>query len=40
MSHAPPDEGFEPGDVIAFVCEDCGRRFDIVFEEPDEDQPF
>lgn len=32
----PPDEGFEPGDVVAYVCEDCGHRFDVVV--PDEDE--
>jgi hypothetical protein len=32
----PPDEGFEPGDVVAYVCEDCGHRFDVVVPEEDE----
>lgn len=39
MTHPPPDEGFLRGDVVTYVCEDCGRRFDIVYEEPDEDPP-
>jgi len=33
MSHPPPDEGFEPGDTIAYVCGDCGTRHDIVAED-------
>jgi DNA-directed RNA polymerase subunit RPC12/RpoP len=32
----PPDEGFEPGDVAAYVCEDCDHRLDIVLEETEE----
>jgi predicted RNA-binding Zn-ribbon protein involved in translation (DUF1610 family) len=32
-SYPPSEEGFQPGDVIAFVCSDCGERMDIVFEE-------
>ena len=23
MSYPPPDEGFLPGDVIVYACEDC-----------------
>jgi hypothetical protein len=34
MSHAPPDEGFQPGDVIAYACEDCNHRMDLVWEGP------
>lgn len=32
----PPDIGFEPGDVITYVCEDCGQRIDLVAGEDDE----
>ena len=32
VSYPPPDEGFEPGDTVAYVCEDCGARFDVVVE--------
>jgi hypothetical protein len=28
----PPDEGFEPGDVVAYVCEDCGHRHDVELD--------
>ena len=30
-----PDEGHEPGDVIAYRCADCGDRFDIELTEDD-----
>ena len=33
VSFAPPDEGFAPGDVVTYVCEDCGHRVDVVVEE-------
>ena len=32
----PPDEGFVTGDVVAYVCEDCGHRYDLVTPEADE----
>jgi hypothetical protein len=35
MSHPPPDEGFSSGDVVTYVCEDCGRRLDVVVEGDD-----
>lgn len=37
MSYAPPDEGFLPGDVITFACEDCHHRMDLVWDGPPED---
>ena len=36
LSHAP-HEGWEPGDVAAYRCEDCLDRRDIVLEL-DEDE--
>lgn len=24
-----PDEGFAPGDVVAYRCADCGDRWDV-----------
>ena len=30
-----PDEGFEPGDVVAYRCEDCLDRWDVIIEEED-----
>jgi plastocyanin len=38
MSHPPPEEGFTAGDTVAFVCEDCGTRHDVVVED-DGDAP-
>ena len=37
MSYTPPDEGFQDGDVIAFACEDCNHRMDLVWEGLAED---
>jgi len=28
----PPEGGFQEGDVIAYRCEDCMDRWDIVWE--------
>jgi hypothetical protein len=39
VSYPPPDEGFVPGDVVAFVCEDCDGRFDLVYEETGDNGP-
>lgn len=27
-----PEDGFEPGDVVAYRCEDCNDRWDVVLE--------
>ncbi len=40
MSYAPPDEGFQEGDAIAFVCADCGHRHDVVIEDDSDESPF
>lgn len=37
LSHVPPDDGFEPGDVVAYRCEDCLDRWDLVLPEDDDD---
>lgn len=29
----PEEEGFFPGDVVAFICPECGQRFDVVVED-------
>jgi hypothetical protein len=34
LSHVP-EEGFEPGDVVAYRCADCLDRWDIVLDEED-----
>ena len=31
------DEQVEPGDVVAYRCEDCGDRWDIVVADDDGD---
>ncbi|RLE25461.1 MAG: hypothetical protein DRJ50_02870 [Actinobacteria bacterium] len=34
----PPDDGiWEPGDVVAYRCEDCLDRWDLVISEDDDD---
>jgi hypothetical protein len=38
LSYAP-EEGWLPGDVVAYRCEDCGDRWDVVLavdDDPDE----
>ena len=36
-----PHEGWEPGDVVAYRCPDCGERFDVVLEgDEDDDRPY
>jgi hypothetical protein len=25
----PPDDGFEPGDILAYRCADCDDRWDV-----------
>ncbi len=34
-----PEDGWEPGDVVAYRCPDCGERFDVVLEAGDDDHP-
>ncbi|MCH7584437.1 MAG: hypothetical protein IH941_04670 [Acidobacteria bacterium] len=31
-----PYQGFEPGDVVAYACEDCNHRLDLVLEPEEE----
>lgn len=35
LSHTPP-EGWEPGDVVAYRCEDCLDRWDLVLPTDEE----
>lgn len=35
LSHRP-EEGWEPGDVVAYRCPDCGERFDVVLDGDDD----
>ena len=32
-----PDEGFDPGDIVAYRCEDCLDRWDIELTAEDLD---
>jgi hypothetical protein len=38
LSYAP-HEGWEPGDVVAYRCEDCLDRWDIVLEDDEDGRP-
>ena len=33
LSFPEPDWGFQPGDVVAYRCADCGDRWDLVVED-------
>ena len=37
LGSPPADLELEPGDVVAYRCEDCADRWDLVLPEPDED---
>lgn len=37
LSHEPPDDGFQPGDIVAYRCGDCMDRWDLVVPDPDEE---
>jgi len=37
LSYPPEDGIWEPGDVVAYRCEDCLDRWDLVLSEDDED---
>ena len=41
VGYPPSDEGFTAGDVVTYVCEDCGHRMDVVVgdDEDAEQQP-
>jgi hypothetical protein len=32
-----PEEGWQPGDIVAYRCEDCLDRWDLVIPDEDED---
>lgn len=35
-----PEDGFLPGDILVYRCEDCEDRWDIVYEErPEQEVP-
>lgn len=37
LTHPPEDGIWEPGDVVAYRCEDCLDRWDLVMSEDDDD---
>jgi len=36
---AEPELGWQEGDVVAYRCEDCLDRWDLVMEADDVDEP-
>jgi Zn finger protein HypA/HybF involved in hydrogenase expression len=38
LTPLPEETGFQAGDVVAFICPECGARFDLVVED-DEAEP-
>jgi hypothetical protein len=36
----PPEDGWAPGDVVAYRCPDCNERFDIVMADDDDTDAF
>jgi hypothetical protein len=38
LSYEPPDDGWEPGDVVAYRCRDCGERIDLELTDEDDDE--
>lgn len=34
-----PHEGFEPGQIVVFACEDCNHRLDVVIDEAELEPP-
>lgn len=35
LTHAPEDRAWQVGDVVAYRCEDCRDRWDLVLEPED-----
>ncbi|MCB1000578.1 MAG: hypothetical protein R2713_00640 [Ilumatobacteraceae bacterium] len=34
LTHPPEDGIWEPGDIVAYRCEDCRDRWDLVLPDP------
>lgn len=32
-SSYPPHEGYEPGDIVVYACEDCNHRMDVILDD-------
>ena len=39
LSHPPEDGLWEPGDIVAYRCEDCRDRWDLVLPDDDDWHP-
>jgi len=37
LTHLPPEGTLLPGDVVSYICPECGQRFDIVLEDEEND---
>jgi hypothetical protein len=37
LSYPPPDDPWEPGDIVAYRCADCMDRWDLVVPDEDDD---
>jgi Zn finger protein HypA/HybF involved in hydrogenase expression len=37
LTHLPPEGELLPGDVVTYICPECGHRHDIVLEDEQED---
>jgi hypothetical protein len=37
LSHPPEDGIWEPGDIVAYRCEDCRDRWDLVLPDDEDD---
>ena len=38
LTHPPEDGIWEPGDIIAYRCEDCLDRWDLVMSDEDDEE--
>lgn len=36
-SYAAPDEPAQAGDIVAYVCDECGHRLDVELAEEEEE---
>jgi len=36
LTHLPPEDALLPGDIVTYVCPECGQRFDIVLEDDEQ----
>ncbi len=37
VSHPPPDQGFEQGQSVVYLCASCGLRLDVVLDTDEGD---